>query len=102
MSARSAGRRAFSIFTAVLCVLCLWTIYANVLSDDTELRARAAELARQKAGCGDKCKLVHMEGSRGMLSEEIQYTFDGIGMFVVTCRRPFISFGDHVCDATKP
>lgn len=102
MSARSAGRRAFSFLTAILFVLCIWTAYANVFSDDTALRARAGELARQKAGCGDKCKLVQMQGTRGMLSEEITYTFDGLGMFVVTCRRPYVSFGDHVCEASKP
>jgi hypothetical protein len=102
MSARSAGRRAFSLFTAVLCVLCLWTAYANVFSDDTALRARAGDLARQKAGCGDKCKLVQMQGTRGMITEEINYTFDGLGMFVVTCRRAYVSFGEYACEAAKP
>jgi hypothetical protein len=95
-------RRVFSAVTVVLLLITAWMVWANVLSDDTALRARAGQLARDKAGCGDKCKLIGMQGDRGMLDTTIEYTFDPQGRFNVVCRRPAIAFGDHVCTATKP
>lgn len=95
-------RRIFSGLTAVLFLLCLWTIYANVLSDDMAVRAQAGELARKTAGCGDKCKVVGMEGERGMLAEAITFTIDGRGQILVTCRRAFVIAGDYACTAGKP
>lgn len=104
MSGRaSAGfRRAFRRLTIVVFLLCAWTIYANVLSDDAAVRAKAGEVARQAAGCGDACKVVGMEGERGMLSEVITFTMQGKGQYVVTCRRAFVIAGDHTCTAAKP
>jgi hypothetical protein len=37
-----------------------------------------------------------------MISDEINYTCDAIGMVVVTCRRPYVAFGEHACEATRP
>ena len=34
-------RQIFQWFTALLLVVCVWTAYANVLSDDTDVRAMA-------------------------------------------------------------
>jgi hypothetical protein len=104
MSGRAGqlGRRVFRALTSVLFVACLWTIYANVLSDDTAVRAQAGELVRTTAGCGDKCKVVGMEGERGMISEIITFTIEGKGQYVATCRRPFVLAGDYACTAAKP
>lgn len=96
------ARRIFRALTFVLFALCLWTIYANVLSDDTAVRAKAGELARTTAGCGDKCKVVGMEGDRGMLSESITFTIDGKGQVLVTCRRALIVAGEYACTAIRP
>lgn len=96
------ARRIFSALTVVLFVICLWTAYANVFSDDTAVRAQAGQLARDTAGCGDQCKLVGMQGDRGMLSETITYDIQQKGQFVVTCRRAMIIAGDYACTAGKP
>lgn len=104
MSGRAGalGRRVFRGLTFVLFVACIWTIYANVLSDDTAVRAQAGDVARKTAGCGDKCRVVNMEGERGMLSEVITFTMEGKGQYVVTCRRAFVIAGDYACTAAKP
>lgn len=81
--------------------LSAWTAYTNVYSDDSALRARAEKLAREKLGCADKCKLVRAEGTRGIFKETIAYTFTRTGVVTVTCKRPYIAFGEHVCTATK-
>lgn len=49
-------RQLFQWFTALLLVVCVWTAYANVLSDDTAVRAKARATVNQTAGCGDDCK----------------------------------------------
>ena len=104
MSGRGAAvfRRVFRGATFMLFLVCLWTIYANVLSDDTAVRAQAGEAARKTAGCGDKCKVVGMEGERGMLSEVITFTMEGKGQYVATCRRAFVIAGDYACTVAKP
>jgi hypothetical protein len=104
MSGRAAAvfRRVFRIATFVLFIVCLWTIYANVMSDDTAVRARAREAAQTAAGCGDKCSLVGMEGERGMLSEVITITIQAKGQYIVTCRRSAVIAGDYACVAAKP
>lgn len=92
---------AFRVFTIILLLLTIFTAYQNVFSDDTDLRARAGELARKEAGCGDKCKQTGMRGNRGMLDETIEYDMDGVGGFVVTCRRAHVIAGDYACTASK-
>lgn len=92
---------AFRLFTIFLLLVAIWTAYANVFSDDTDLRARAGELARKQAGCGDKCKVTGMRGSRGMLEESIDYDMDGVGGYRVTCRRAYVIAGDYACAAEK-
>ena len=91
----------FRVFTIVLVLVSIWTAYANVFSDDIELRARAGELARKQAGCGDKCKVTGMRGSRGMIEESIEYDMDAVGGFLVTCRRAYVIAGDYACEARK-
>ena len=97
------GRRGswFRIFTILLLIVSGWTAYANVFSDDTDLRARAGELARKEAGCGDKCKQTSMRGNRGMIEESIEYEMDKVGTILVTCRRANVVFGDYSCEAHK-
>ena len=96
------SRVVLRALTFVLFGLCLWTAYANVFSDDTAVRAQAGQLARTTAGCGDTCKVVGMEGDRGMISETITFTIDGKGQIVVTCRRALVAFGEYECTAAKP
>ena len=91
----------FRIFTIVLLGVTIWTAYANVFSDDVALRARAGELARKEAGCGDKCKVTGMRVSRGMLEETMEYDMMGAGTYVVTCRRAQVIAGDYACTAVK-
>jgi len=94
-------RSLLRVLTVFIFFLSLWTAYANVFSDDTALRAHAGDLARQFAGCGDKCKVTGMHGDRGMIEERIAYDIDGKGQVVVTCRRQLIAVGDYDCKATK-
>lgn len=95
------GRRLLRASTFVLLALCLWTVYANVLSDDMAVRAKAGELARNTAGCGDKCKVVGMNGERGMFSEDIVFDISPQGTFNVSCRRSAVIFGEYACVAAK-
>jgi hypothetical protein len=96
---KGRAARLFRVFTMLLLGVSIWTVYANVFSDDTALRARAGELARKEAGCGDKCKVTGMRGSRGMLEESIEYDMDGSSGWVVTCRRAYVIAGDYSCEA---
>jgi hypothetical protein len=95
-------KRAIAIVVAVFVALALWTVYANVLSSDVEVRATAELAARAKAGCGEKCSLARMEGSRGAFSETLDFSFRDAGTIHVTCRRPYIAFGAYACEASKP
>lgn len=99
---KSGLRRAFRALTFVLLGLTLWLAWANVLSDDTAVRAKAEQTARAFAGCNAACRLLDMHGDRGMLSTEVSYTIDKTGVVIVTCRRPQVAFGDHECVAAKP
>jgi hypothetical protein len=95
-------RKVFRYFTIVLFLACVAAIFANVLSDDTAVRAQALESVRAKAGCGEKCKVVGLKGSRGMIDLTITYDIDGLGQWVTTCRRAFIVAGDYACTTEKP
>ena len=92
---------AFRVFTILLLGVTIWTAYANVFSDDTELRARAGDLVRKTAGCGDKCKVAGIRGSRGMFEQSTEYDIDAVGGFLVTCRRAYVIVGDYACEAKK-
>jgi len=85
----------------ILCALSIWTTYANVLSDDTAVRALADSVANKAAGCGDACKATTIRGGRGMLSTTIDYDMAGHGHVSVVCRRPYIAFGDVACEVAK-
>lgn len=89
----------FRIFTILLLGVSILTAYMNVFSDDSEIRARANELARKQAGCGDKCKVINITGSRGMFDEQTEYDIDGpgAGHYVVVCRRAYVAIGDYAC-----
>ncbi len=93
----------FRIVTIVLLLASIWTAYANVFSDDTDLRARADASARAYAGCGAKCTITGIRGSRGMLEERVEYDIVGVrgGTIVVACRRPYIALGDYACEAKQ-
>ena len=91
----------FRIFAILLLIVSGWTAYANVFSDDIDVRAKAGELARKEAGCGDKCKQTSMRGDRGMIEESIVYEMDRVGTIVVACRRAHIVFGEYACEAHK-
>ena len=95
-------KKILATLVALFLVLVVWTVYANVLSSDVEVRAAAELAARAKAGCGEKCSLARMEGSRGVLAETIDFQFRDAGTFHVTCKRPYLAFGAYTCEATKP
>ena len=94
-------KRALPIVVAVIVLLAVYTIWANVISDDTEVRSLADLAARAKAGCGEKCVMTKMEGSRGVLAETLEFTFKDAGVIAVKCKRPAIAFGAYKCEATK-
>ena len=91
----------FRLFTIILLAVSVWTAYSNVFSDDLALRARAGELARKEAGCGDKCKVTDLRVSRGMFEETMEYDMAGPGTYLVTCRRAHVVAGDYACRAAK-
>lgn len=94
-------RRIFQWFTVVLLVVSVWTAYANVVSDDAEVRAKAKAAVDVAAGCGDACRIEGLRGDRGMLEERIEYDLVKHGHFVVVCRREFIAVGDYTCQVTE-
>ena len=93
------GRQIFRWLTIVLFFLTLWTGYANVLTDDTEVRAMARTSMGQAAGCGADCKVESLRGERGMFGETIEYDVVKKGHVAVVCRRQYISFGAWTCTA---
>jgi hypothetical protein len=96
-------RSAFRIFTILLLLVSAVTAYMNVFSEDAALRARANQLARTTAGCGDKCRLTNARIDRGMFDETFQYDIEGpgAGHYVVVCRRAYVAVGEHACTVTK-
>ncbi len=94
-------RKIFRWLTLSLLVICLWTAYANVLSDDTEVRAKARATVNTAAGCGDDCKLESLRGERGMIEERIEYELLKHGHYVVVCRRAIVIAGDYTCDVKE-
>lgn len=86
---------------AVLLALVAWTVYTNVIADDSAVRAQAEALARTTLGCGAECTLARLEGSRGIIHEEITFEFKAAGRVVVKCRRAYIAFGAHECVARR-
>jgi len=89
------------VFVIAFLALTAVTAYRNVFADDAAVRAKAEALARDRAGCGASCALTRTEGSRGVLTETLEYTFVHAGVITVTCRRPYIAFGDYACAAVK-
>ena len=73
-----------------------------MFADDSAVRASAEQLARETAGCGGRCTLVRIAGSRGVFAERIGFNFKDVGMVAVTCHRAYIAFGDYACSAEKP
>lgn len=94
-------RQFFQWFTVLLLVLSVWTAYANVLSDDGDVRAKARATVNHAAGCGEDCKLEGLRGDRGMFEERIEYDVVKHGHYVVVCRRAFIVAGDYACNVTE-
>jgi len=92
----------FRIFTILLLGVSILTAYMNVFSDDSEVRARANELARKQAGCGDKCRVSNIHGNRGMFDEQTEYDVEGpgAGHYIVVCRRAYVAVGDYACTVT--
>src|SRR4051794_30268206 len=63
---RRVRRRVFQWFTVLLLGLCVWTAYANVFSDDADVRVKARTALHKAAPCGEDCKLEGLRGERGM------------------------------------
>ena len=94
-------RQLFQWFTVLLLLLCVWTAYANVFSDDTDVLAKARATVNQAAGCADACKLESLRGDRGMFEERIEYDVVKRGRYVVVCRRALIVAGEYGCDVAE-
>jgi len=77
--------------------LVAWTVYANVVSADQHVVARAEALAREKTGCGSGCTRTRLEGSSRVIDKRYAFTFEKGGVVKVVCRRPYIAFGDFAC-----
>ena len=90
-------RRLFQWFTVLLLIATVWMAYANVLSDDTAIRAQARVAVDTAAGCGDACRIERLAGERGMIEERIEYDVLQHGHYVVVCRRAYILAGDYTC-----
>jgi hypothetical protein len=85
----------------LLLVVSAWTAYANVLSDDSDVRAKARSTVGRAAACAGECKLEGLRGDRGMLEERIEYDVVKHGHYVVVCRRAFIIAGDYACEVAE-
>ncbi len=94
-------RRIFQWLTSGPRSCRVWTAYANVFSDDADVRAKARATVNKAAGCGDDCKLEGLRGERGMLEERIEYEVLKHGHYVVICRRAFIVAGDYACEVNE-
>lgn len=88
------------VFALALVALTAFTVYRNVLADDSAVRTMAEQRARGSAGCTD-CKVTRIEGTRGVLSESYEFTMQNGASVAVSCRRPYIAFGNYACTATK-
>ncbi len=84
----------------VVILLTLFTAYRNVLSGEAALRTMAESLARDAAGCRD-CKATRIEGKRGVLSTSYSFTMPNGAVVSVTCKRPYLAFGDYACAQVK-
>jgi len=94
-------KRGLAVVVVVFVVLALVTVYRNVLSDDLAVRSLAETTARAKAGCGEQCVLLRMEGARGAFKESLDFQFKGRDQVSVACKRPYIAFGDYACTASQ-
>ena len=94
------ARRIGTALLITFLALCAFTAYRNVFADDSAVRAKAEKLARDTASCGE-CKATRIEGKRGVISETFDFTMQNGAGVAVTCRRPYIAFGDYACTATK-
>ncbi|HTL37737.1 MAG TPA: hypothetical protein VL326_31615 [Kofleriaceae bacterium] len=89
--------RIVSLLIVVVVGVIGWSVYSNVYSDDTAVRQMAEAHAREKAGCGAKCVLKSIEGSRGLLNEQLQFEMSDGTKVLVECKRKYIGFGSYAC-----
>ena len=96
---RNHRARVASALVWAFCGVAAVAVYTNVLEDDSAVRQKTELLARQRAGCGDQCRVTRMEGRRSVLDYRASYDIDGVGTQQIVCRRSAIVFGEHVCTA---
>ncbi|HUS26959.1 MAG TPA: hypothetical protein VMZ53_00565 [Kofleriaceae bacterium] len=89
--------RIITLLLVVVIGVVGWGVYSNVLSDDTAVRQLAEARARAVAGCGAKCVVKKLEGSRGLLNEQLQFEFTEGSKILVECKRAYIAFGAYTC-----
>jgi Tfp pilus assembly protein PilV len=92
------AQRIGLIFVIALLALVAFTVYRNVFADDSAVRAMAETLARDTCST---CKVTRIEGKRGVLEESFDFTMQNGAGVAISCRRPYIAFGDVACTATK-
>jgi len=81
----------------LLCVVVAVGIYTNVIADPVTVRERAASIARQHAGCGERCRVLQMQERRSVFGYRADYELEGNGSVRVTCRRAAVVLGEHDC-----
>ena len=92
------AKRIGLVFVIALIALTAFTMYRNVLTDDSTVRAMAETLAHDT--CHDY-KTTRIEDKRDVLSESFEFTMQNSASIAISCRRPYIAFGDYACTATK-
>jgi hypothetical protein len=90
--------KAITIVLSLLVIAGAVAAYMNLFSDDAAVRTQAEAVARKKVSCTEGCKMTRMEGSRGILSETISFTFSRGVSTTVTCRRQYIAVGAYACE----
>jgi hypothetical protein len=89
--------RIVTLLLVVVFGVVAWAVYSNVMSDDTAVRQMAEAHARASAGCGAKCVIRKIEGSRGLLNEQLQFEMSDGTKILVECKRKYIGFGAYSC-----
>jgi hypothetical protein len=91
-------QRISLVLVLALVALVAFTVYRNVLADDSAVRTMAEQQAHDAC---KGCKPTRIDGKRGVISESFDFTMSNGASVAVACRRPYIAFGDYACTATK-
>ncbi len=97
--ARTRAQAYVPVLGWLFCAIVAAGIYMNVIADPSAVRERAGSMARQRAGCGEQCRVLEMHERRSVLDYRADYEIAGKGSVQVVCRRAAIVVGAHDCSA---